>query len=160
MPSQPLVTFPFFLSWGRSSLIRLIGIVKPMPMLLPTLQKRAVLIPTTSPRILIKGPAEFPGLMEASVWIKLSDGPAPICLPLAPTIPEVAVCSRPKGLPIATVNDETRSQTLLAEGTLRERATEKPLPEFTMRILLPERTRRYSSFAVHPSRRNIDHRRG
>ena len=32
----------------------------------------AVLMPTTSPCRLIRGPPLLPGLMEASVWMKLS----------------------------------------------------------------------------------------
>ena len=35
-----------------------------------------VLIPTTSPRVLISGPPELPGLMAASVWIIWTEVPA------------------------------------------------------------------------------------
>ena len=51
---------------------RLIGMVNPIPMLPPLRLKIAVLIPTISPFLLISGPPEFPGLIEASVWMKLS----------------------------------------------------------------------------------------
>ena len=71
-PSQPRVTRPFSFSCGTSSLARLIGMAKPMPMLPPPRLKIAVLMPTTSPWRLSSGPPELPGLMAASVWMKLS----------------------------------------------------------------------------------------
>src|SRR4030042_1506664 len=37
----------------------------------------AVLIPTTSPRVLRSGPPEFPGLIDASVWIRSPVGSVP-----------------------------------------------------------------------------------
>jgi hypothetical protein len=43
-----------------------------MPTEPPLRLKMAVLMPTTSPRALISGPPLFPGLMDASVWMKLS----------------------------------------------------------------------------------------
>jgi hypothetical protein len=50
----------------------LTGMAKPMPMLPPPGARMAVLMPTSSPRRLTKGPPELPGLMEASVWMKFS----------------------------------------------------------------------------------------
>jgi len=47
----------------------LTGMANPMPCPWATM---AVLMPTTSPAMLKSGPPLFPGLMEASVWIKLS----------------------------------------------------------------------------------------
>jgi hypothetical protein len=47
----------------------LAGMAKPIPCPVATM---AVLIPMTSPRKLTRGPPEFPGLMEASVWMKFS----------------------------------------------------------------------------------------
>jgi len=80
-------------------LAMLIGIANPMPILPPVREKIAVLIPITSPELFRRAPRSFPGLMEASVWMKFSYGPAPICLYLALTMPAVTVLSRPKGFP-------------------------------------------------------------
>ncbi len=46
----------------------LIGIAKPIPWAAALI---AVLMPTISPRMLNSGPPELPGLMLASVWMKL-----------------------------------------------------------------------------------------
>ncbi len=48
---------------------RWIGVAKPIPC--PPWMI-AVLIPTTSPFRLKRGPPEFPGLIDASVWMKSS----------------------------------------------------------------------------------------
>ncbi len=45
---------------------------KPMPTDPPLSLKIALLIPTTSPRVLTSGPPEFPGFTAASVWMKSS----------------------------------------------------------------------------------------
>ncbi|OPX96423.1 MAG: hypothetical protein A4E58_01750 [Syntrophorhabdus sp. PtaB.Bin006] len=103
-PSQPRITLPLFLSWERSSLAMFIGIANPIPWPPDTI---AVLSPTTSPFRLNSGPPLFPGLIEASVWIKSSYGPAPITLPFALTMPAVTVVSNPKGLPMATTQSPT-----------------------------------------------------
>ena len=79
-----------------------------MPMFPPDSLKIALLMPTTSPCRLSSGPPELPGLIDASVWMKSSYGPWPITRPLALTMPAVTVCSRPKGLPIATTQSPTR----------------------------------------------------
>jgi hypothetical protein len=63
------------------------------------------LIPITRPWLSISGPAEFPGLIAASVWIAWS-----IVKPFGPvisrwraeTMPEVILRSKPNGLPMAT----------------------------------------------------------
>ena len=48
------------------------GTAKPMPTEPPPRLKIAVLMPMTSPRALISGPPLLPGLIDASVWMKLS----------------------------------------------------------------------------------------
>ena len=45
----------------------LIGIAKPMPWLPPEREMIAVLIPISSPLVLISAPPELPGLIAASV---------------------------------------------------------------------------------------------
>ena len=47
----------------------LIGMENPIPWPAATM---AVLTPITCPSMLSNGPPELPGLMEASVWMKLS----------------------------------------------------------------------------------------
>ena len=64
----------------------------------------------------ISGPPLLPGLIEASVWMKLSYGPSPITRPVALTIPVVTVCSRPNGLPIAMTGSPTCSSAELPSG--------------------------------------------
>jgi hypothetical protein len=56
-----------------------------------------------------QAPPLFPGLMEASVWMKLSYGPSPMTRPFAETIPVVTVPSKPKGLPMAMTASPTCS---------------------------------------------------
>ena len=83
----------------------LIGMAKPIPW--PD-ERIAVLIPITSPWALSRGPPEFPGLMDASVWMKFSLGTIPTSdRPIALTTPTVTVCSSPKGLPIAMAHSPT-----------------------------------------------------
>ena len=50
----------------------LMGIAKPIPTLPPAGATMAVLIPTSSPFRFTSAPPEFPGLIEASVWMKSS----------------------------------------------------------------------------------------
>jgi hypothetical protein len=67
----------------------LIGMAKPIPFPEATM---AVLIPITSPAMLTSGPPEFPGLMEASVWMKSSYVVMPTSeRPIALTTPTVTV---------------------------------------------------------------------
>jgi hypothetical protein len=44
----------------------------PMPTEAPVGEKIALLIPIAAPRVSIRGPPEFPGLMGASIWMKSS----------------------------------------------------------------------------------------
>ena len=53
-------------------LAMLTGMAKPMPMLPPELLKIAELMPISSPLRLTSAPPEFPGLIDASVWMKSS----------------------------------------------------------------------------------------
>ena len=73
-------------------LAMLIGIENPMPVLSRAI---AVLMPTTLPAASSSGPPELPGLIAASVWIRLLSGTvlpsAAIERPLADTIPLVTV---------------------------------------------------------------------
>ena len=64
------------------------GMAKPMPCPLAII---AVLIPTTLPCILRRGPPLLPGLIEASVCRKLSKGPDLMSRPLAERMPAVTV---------------------------------------------------------------------
>src|SRR6185503_16205003 len=87
----------------------LTGMAKPMPTLPPERERIALLIPTTSPDMLTRGPPELPGLMAASVCRKSSKGPWPIERPLALMMPAVTVCWRPKGEPMASTQSPTLS---------------------------------------------------
>ncbi|MNY57773.1 hypothetical protein D3C86_1940330 [compost metagenome] len=49
-----------------------VGTEKPMPIEPPVGEMIAVLMPMTSPFMLKSGPPELPGLIAASVWMKLS----------------------------------------------------------------------------------------
>ena len=69
MPSQPRTTWPRVISCCMTSLAMLTGIENPMPCPLATI---AVLMPITWPSRFRRGPPEFPGLIDASVWMKLS----------------------------------------------------------------------------------------
>ena len=55
-----------------SSAVRTVfdGMAKPIPCEPPLLETICLLMPTTSPRRLIKGPPLFPGLIAALVWSK------------------------------------------------------------------------------------------
>ena len=65
-------------------------------------------MPITSPRMLISGPPELPGLMATSVWMKGRKSPVSRCLAL--TMPAVTVFSRPNGEPMAMTHSPTRSR--------------------------------------------------
>ncbi|CSA66914.1 Uncharacterised protein [Vibrio cholerae] len=76
-----------------------------------------MLIPMSSPLRLTRAPPELPLLMAASVWMKFSK--FSIFKPLRPkaeTMPEVTVCPKPNGLPMATAKSPTRS---LSESAIR-----------------------------------------
>lgn len=95
----------FFLTLSTEFFISLIGIAKPIfcaPCAI------AVLIPMTCPEIFRRGPPEFPGLIEASVWItpvKFSEVPPPPAVidrespEITPV--ETVFLNSPKALPIA-----------------------------------------------------------
>ena len=66
-----------------------IGMAKPMPFWSAAI---AVLMPTTLPPASSSGPPELPGLIAASVWIRLVEAGVPSVVierPLADTIPLV-----------------------------------------------------------------------
>jgi hypothetical protein len=64
-------------------------------------------MPTTSPRMLMSGPPELPGLIATSVWI--SGSRSPVSRDFALTMPAVTVLSRPNGEPIAITHSPTLS---------------------------------------------------
>src|SRR6184192_721241 len=69
MPSHPRTTRPEAISWRMTSRAWLIGIENPIPWPAATI---AVLMPITLPSRFRSGPPEFPGLIDASVWMKFS----------------------------------------------------------------------------------------
>ena len=106
MPSQPRTTRPEAISWRMTSFAWLIGIENPIPCPAATI---AVLMPITFPSRLRSGPPEFPGLIDASVWMKFSYVATPTRLrAVAEMIPTVTVRSRPNGFPIAIAHCPTR----------------------------------------------------
>ena len=66
------MTLPVSISDLATAVVMLIGMANPIPILPPPRLKMALLMPTTSPRRLMSGPPLFPGLIEASVWMKSS----------------------------------------------------------------------------------------
>ena len=66
-------------------------------------------MPMTSPLPLNSGPPELPGLTAASVWMKGTTASPGSERPLALTMPCVAVCSKPKGAPMASTGSPTPS---------------------------------------------------
>ena len=71
MPSQPRTTFPFSMSCGMILRAMLLGMANPMPMF-PVVKPPVaikVLMPTSSPRMLISAPPLLPRLIGASVWM-------------------------------------------------------------------------------------------
>ena len=90
-----------------------IGIAKPTPTL-ASMPESAIceLMPTTWPCWFSSGPPELPWLMAASVWITpLMPKPFGDVISRfrAETMPDVALRSRPNGLPIATTPSPTCS---------------------------------------------------
>ncbi|MDT4852089.1 hypothetical protein FQZ97_863090 [compost metagenome] len=65
-------------------------------------------MPITSPRMLISGPPELPGLIATSVWMNGRKSPVSRCLAL--TMPAVTVFSSPNGEPMAITHSPTRSR--------------------------------------------------
>ena len=68
MPIQLRAKRPLVVKSGSISLTILMGMAKPMP---EPEALMALLMPITSPRMLMSGPPELPGLMDASVCRKL-----------------------------------------------------------------------------------------
>ncbi len=94
----------------------LLGMEKPRPMLPPTCPPgawaMAEFMPTTSPRMLTRGPPELPGLIAASVWMALmkavlAESPADTGRLSALMMPVVTVEDRPSGAPTATTCSPT-----------------------------------------------------
>ena len=87
-----------------------IGMAKPMPLLSAAI---AVLMPTTWPPASSSGPPELPGLIAASVWMRLLRFVLPSAVierPLADTMPLVTELEYvPSGLPIAMTSWPTLS---------------------------------------------------
>jgi hypothetical protein len=80
------------------------------------------LMPMTRPRASSSGPPELPGLIGASVWMTLSiskPSGARISRSRPETMPEVAVCSSPKGEPMATASWPTSTRSESAKGSGR-----------------------------------------
>ena len=72
------------------------GIANPSPW---ASVETAVLMPMTWPALLTSGPPELPGLMAASVWMRLRSVSADYCVPL-----EAVICRpRPETMPVVTV---------------------------------------------------------
>ena len=92
-------------------LAMLMGMAKPMPWALPA---TAVLTPITAPDESTSAPPELPGLMAASVWMRLRSDSVPLWLqssctsmsrPRALTTPAVTLLVKvPSGLPMATAS--------------------------------------------------------
>src|SRR5438552_2941307 len=106
-PIQPRTTLPCSRIWSTTQRTSAIGAANPMPTLPPAGLTMAALMPTTRPSWSTSGPPELPGLIDASVWMKSSYGPAPRKRPFALTMPAVAVWVRPNGLPIASTQSPT-----------------------------------------------------
>ncbi len=66
-PSSPRRTSPKSRIWSMIELAISVGTAKPMPTLPPERLMMAVLMPTSSPRMLTRAPPELPGLIDASV---------------------------------------------------------------------------------------------
>jgi hypothetical protein len=111
-PSHARRTSPNSRSCWITFLAISLGIEKPMPIEPPEGEKIAVLTPITSPSVLNIGPPELPRLIEASVWMKSSYGPALISRERAETMPAVTVPPRPNGLPIASTQSPIRVSVL------------------------------------------------
>ena len=71
-PSHPRTTFPILMRLSAMGLASETGTANPMPSLPPVREKIAVLMPMSSPLRFTSAPPEFPGLMDASVWMKSS----------------------------------------------------------------------------------------
>jgi hypothetical protein len=70
-PNQPRTTRPLARRLSATLRAMLAGTAKPMPIETPLLVVMALLTPMTSPLRFTSGPPLLPGLMAASVWIRL-----------------------------------------------------------------------------------------
>ncbi len=103
MPRKPRITLPYLMRLSITLRAWFAGTAKPMPMLPPLWLKMAELMPTSRPRRSTSAPPELPGLMDASVWMKLPNSERPVCVrPTAEMIPRVTVCRSANGLPTAS----------------------------------------------------------
>ena len=108
-PTQPRTTRPRATSSPTTPRTRSTGIAKPMPSTPRLRAMIAVLMPTSSPRVLMSAPPELPTLIGASVWMKFSNTATPSCpRPVALTMPWVTVAESPSGLPIARTMSPAR----------------------------------------------------
>ncbi len=107
-PRKPRVTRPLATNWSPTRIASSIGMANEIPWYPPERLYIIELMPTTSPRILINGPPELPGLIATSVWIKGTY--SPVSRPLALTIPAVTVLSRSYGEPMAMTHSPTRKR--------------------------------------------------
>ena len=64
---RPRVTWPLARSWSDTRIASSMGMASEMPALVPDGLRICELMPTTSPRMLISGPPELPGLIATSV---------------------------------------------------------------------------------------------
>ncbi len=113
-PMRPRVTLPVALSCSETRVTSSIGTANEMPLYAPDSVAICELMPMTSPRILINGPPELPGLTATSLWI--SGRYSPVSRDLAEMMPAVTVFSRPNGEPIASTHSPTR---ILLESPVR-----------------------------------------
>ena len=97
-------------AWAMIGRAMSIGMAKPMPLLPAAI---AVLMPMTLPSASSSGPPELPGLIAASVWMRLLRDWSPSVVierPLAETMPLVTEFEYvPSGLPMATTSWPTLS---------------------------------------------------
>ena len=98
-PRPGWTTLPFRMISGTIFRMVSTGTAKPIPLDAPEGEMIIVFIPMSSPAESRSGPPEFPGLMEASVWIisRMVTPPAPGMLrPRALTMPVVTVVVEPE----------------------------------------------------------------
>ena len=111
-PSQPRVTCPLARSWGRICLAMLIGTAKPIVLARGLM---AVLMPITSPAQVDQRTARVARIDGGVGLDEVVVAPWPMTRCLALTMPAVTVCSRPKGLPIATTHSPGRTRVGVAQ---------------------------------------------
>jgi hypothetical protein len=109
-PIVPRCTWPNSRRSFTTCWTRLLGTENPMPWYPPLWLKMPVLMPTSSPRVLINAPPELPGLIAASVWMKSSYSEKPTFdRPVALMMPAVTVRLNWNGLPMARTHSPTCS---------------------------------------------------